>query len=171
MEAAIDHAAELVEVSDPHMLQHSDRDKDVKAARYVPVVVFDEFHAAFKPFFPRPLTRVEDLVVRDVESLDRNAVMPGHMQGQSAPAASRLDDHFSGLEPRLSAHVVHFGNLGLLETVRGRREIRAGVYELAIQPQLVKVSAKVVMVMNVLPRTTRRVGLPPLAPAFPHSRI
>src|SRR5439155_16300712 len=62
-------------------------------------------------------------------------------------------------------------NLGLLETVRGRREIRAGVYELTIQPQFVEVGANVVMVMNVLPRTARRVGLPPLAPAFRQSRI
>src|SRR5260370_1384114 len=90
LQAAVNDAAELAVMSQADVLQHADGYKHVVAAGDVAVIVFHELYAALQPLDAGALLGVGDLRVRDVERLDGDAVVPGHVQGQRSPAAARL---------------------------------------------------------------------------------
>ncbi len=148
---AIDHAAQIAVVLEADVLQHADRHERVERARDVPVVVLDELDAIGEPLARRALPRVGDLVRREIERLHPHAVMPRHVQRERAPSAAGLDDALARPEADLAADQIHLRDLGRLERRVGRREVRAGVEQLLVEPELVEVVAEVVVVVDVLP--------------------
>ena len=108
------------------------------------------------------LARVADLLVGDVERPDGDAVVPGHVECQRAPAASGL--HHPSLRPQLQlpAHVLHLRALRVFEARAGRREVGAGVYHLAVEPQAVEVVSEIVVMVDVVPHR-----LPAVRPDHP----
>jgi hypothetical protein len=51
----------------------------------------------------------------EIERADRNAVAPGHEQGERSPPATGFDHPFTRLEKQLAAHQIHLGRLSLLQ--------------------------------------------------------
>ena len=104
------------------------------------------------------------LPLRDVERLDGHAVIAGHQQCQ-APQPPPISTTLSPAQPELPAHVIELGQLRLFERRRRLGEIGPAVDHLVVEPQPVEVVADVVVVVDVLPRAGKRVGLGAVQPA------
>ena len=96
LQASLDQVGEHSEVALADVLEHSHRHERVVASRDVPVVVLDEFDAALQAAAPGRLSRVADLLLRQVERAHHDAVVLGHVQCERAPAAAHLDDGLAG---------------------------------------------------------------------------
>src|SRR5262245_16934003 len=91
-QTAIDDVPEFAVILQADVLQHSHGNENIEAPRNVPVVLFDKLHAGRQTFLSGALAGVKNLLARNVESLDRDAIVPGHMEGQRAPAAAGFHD-------------------------------------------------------------------------------
>src|SRR5260370_35709561 len=104
-ERAVDHAAHFFVMFQSNVLQHPHRNECITLSRNVPVIVFDEFHAAGQPqFFGAPAGE-EGLFVRNVERLDGYAVTARHMWGHGAPPPAPSPN------PPPPLRRLHFANL------------------------------------------------------------
>jgi hypothetical protein len=128
---------------------------------YVPfdiaVVVVNEVDPVAQPFALSTVPCIGKLLARDVERPNANTVLTSHMQRKRSPSASRLHDRFIGLQSELSADEVE------LRLLRGFKrhlwifEIRAGVDEVPIEPQLIELIAAIVVMLHVAPRARERI--------------
>ncbi len=133
-----------------NVLQHPHRNECITLSRNVPVIVFDEFHAAGQPqFFGAPAGE-EDLFAGNVERPDGYAVTARHVQSQGAPPAACLDNALPWLELQLSADVIEFGGLRFLQRRRRRRKVGARINKLRVEPEPVKIGVQIVVMMDVL---------------------
>jgi hypothetical protein len=126
-------------------------DTSVAVPRDGTVVVFDELDvgdALACSAFPGK----ENLLVRDVERADRDAVVARHVQRQRAPSASRFDHGLARRETQFPADEIELGDLRFLERGIGAREIRARVDHVAVEPARVEVVAEVVVAADRRPR-------------------
>src|SRR5271165_1685009 len=128
----------------------------------VPVVVLDELHLITQAVLRGTLPRVENLLARDIEGLDLDAIFPSHIECQRAPAAACFDYPLSGPQAKLAANVFHFGFLGLLEGGRGRLKVSAGVHQFGIEPQFVEIVPQIVVAMDVVARASQSIRLQPI---------
>ena len=151
--AAVNYLAEFLIIVRPHVFQHANGNKDVILARDITVVVLDVFNLFSQPLGLGALAGINNLFVGDVVGTDFDAVVPGHVARQSAPPAAGLDHAFAGPQPEFAAHMVHFGELRLLQRHVRRGKIGAGVLHFLIQPQPVERVACVVMAVNVVARS------------------
>ena len=124
-------------------------------------IVLDELHPGAEALFCGSPSGERDLLVREIVRLHGNPVMPRHVKRERAPSASCLHHALAGLKPELPAHVIEFRNLRLFERRRWRGIIRAGIYQLSIQPQLVEIVSQIVVAMNVVAGAMQAVGLTP----------
>src|SRR4026209_2173024 len=83
---------------------------------------------------------------RDPHSGD--AVVLRRVDHESSPSASDVEESHAGLEPELAADVVELCNLRSLEIVVVVTEVGTRVDHSRVEPQLVKVVADVVVVLN-----------------------
>ena len=81
------------------------------------------------------------------------------MQGQCTPAAACVHDTLPGLQLHLAAYVVQFRDLRLLQCCTGRRIIGAGIDELWVEPEPVKIGFKIVVSLDITTRAAQRVAL------------
>lgn len=88
-----------------------------------------------------------------------------HVNRESAPAAAGFDDAFAGLELNFAADVIHLGDLRFFERSVGRREIRTGVNEMRVEPELVEIDVEIVMAVNIFRGAAKRIVLGEIQPA------
>lgn len=158
LQHTLDGRAERRKVSAADVFQHADRYEDIEVTGDIAIVVLDEFDAIEELFRGGAFAGKADLLARDVERLDPCPVMSGHVQRQRAPAAAGLDDRVPRLQLQLAAHQIELGDLRCLERRFRRVEQRAGVDELAIQPQLIEIIPEVVVVVHVATGQAKAVG-------------
>ena len=132
------------------MLEHADGHKRIVLAADVPVVVLNIFHQVVQPLLAGLFPGIGQLFPRDVVGMHLDPVVAGHVAGQPAPATTGLDHGHAGLEPELATDMLQFGQLCLFEGQIRALVIGAGVLHFgAVEPELVKLVAQVVMVVNV----------------------
>ena len=158
LERAGDDLAEGRVVPDADVLQHAHRDERVAGALDVAVVVLHELHRPAHALARRALARVCDLLLRDVEGADPDAVLARHVQGEGAPSTTGFDDLLTRLEHQLAADVVELRALRLLQGRLRRVVVRTGVDHLLVEPQAVEVVAQIVVVVDVAARAGGGVG-------------
>ena len=142
-------------------IEHADGSKDVVLAVDVAPVVLDKLNAVLQPLAEGALAGVLDLLVRDVIGPDGYAILPRHVQGQAAPAATGFDHGFARPQPELAADVVELGRLRGFQAGVGRGEIGACVGQRVVQPEFVKVIADVVVMVDVFARSRQRMTTRP----------
>src|SRR6202050_5319144 len=158
-EAALRDVTERAIVLYAYVLEHAHGDEGVVAAVDVAIVVQHVLDTPGEPLALRPLARPGDLLLRDVEGAYPHAVFARHVQRQRAPAAAGFDDGLAGFQLQLAAHVVHLGDLGLIERGSRRRVVRAGIGHGAAEPQRVELVADVVVVVDVVARAVERIAM------------
>src|SRR5437899_11267150 len=82
-----------------------------------------------------------------------------HVKGQRAPATACFHDTRPGLQLHLTAYVVQFRDLRFLKRCTGRRIISAGIDELRVEPEPVKISIKIVVSLDITTRAAQGVAL------------
>ena len=152
LEAAVYDSPQGLVLVHADVLQHAHRHESIELAANVAVIVLDELHLRVQAFRPCAFARVSDLLFGYVVGLHHCAIVLGHVQRQSAPAAARFEHRFAGRKAQLAAHIVELGLLRLLQPQRGVGEIGAGVHHLAIEPELVEIVADIVMMVDIAPR-------------------
>ncbi len=96
--------------------------------------------------------------------------MSRHEQRERTPPASCLDHALTGLELKLATDEIELRDLCLLQGRIRRREIRARVDHLVVQPQTIEVVPDVVVMMHVLASGARVVRSLPQPPRTTRTR-
>ena len=123
------------------------------------LINLDEFHLVVESqFFGSPAGE-QDLLARNIERPDGHSIVFCHVQGQGAPAAACFHDALPGLQLHLAAYVIQFRDLRLLQRCTGRRIISAGIDELRVEPEAVKIGIQIVVSLDIATRAAQRVAL------------
>src|SRR6202158_3870724 len=120
-ERASNDSSEFRVVLAADMLEHADGCEHVVVTGYVAVIILDEFNPIVQALLSSSLAGVGHLLTGNIERPDPGAVAAGHMQCQTTPATTGLDNGISRLELQLAAYMVHLRYLGLLQAGFRRR--------------------------------------------------
>ncbi len=151
-ETASHHPSQLGIVASTDVFEHPDRNKGVAGSAHIAVVIFHEFDLTLKFEFRNALTSPGELFNGDVVGANANAESLSHVNGQGSPATSGFVDHLPGLKPKFAANMVHFGDLGLLQSHLRSAVIGTGVDELITEPMTVKIISNIIVVVDAIAR-------------------
>src|SRR5208337_152841 len=152
-DCVVNDSTHLTVVFRSYVLDHSKGDECVEAATNIAIVILNKLDLGREALFRRFCPRKHNLFVRNVECLDPHTIMFGHIQRQCAPATTSLDHGLTRLQPKLLADQIELCSLGFFQSCRALGKIRAGVYHLGVEPELVEICGEVVMMMDVFVRT------------------
>src|SRR5438445_1675132 len=111
----------------PRVLERPDREQLVELARHLAEVALEHLDLAFEAAALDLGARFPDLLGGGVDAGAERAVLLPGVEEQVAPAAADVGEGVAPLEQDLAAHVVHLGDLRLLERLGSVGEPGAGV--------------------------------------------
>ena len=85
------------------------------------------------------------LLLAQRDSVRVDAMVFSRPKDQGAPAATDIEQAFTGLEAEFSANMIEFVRLGLVEAVTGISEIGARIDHQLVEPHFVEVVRNVVV--------------------------
>ena len=141
-----------------HMLKHAHRDKRVIFALDVPVIIKHIAHAIIVALRFGAVRCVANLLGGHIPRRNDGAIVKRHMSCQTAPSTSGFCHSIPGAQLKFSTDMIHLGLLRGFDLHCVFRKISAGVLHLTIQPQLIKIIADIIVVMNILARSGRCIG-------------
>ncbi len=107
----------------------------------------------------RPLLRASVLLLRERDAGDVRTGDLGEVEGESAPAASDIEDAGLRLNKELCRQVALFGELGVVERLSRSLEISAAILLVGVKEECVEPAVEVVMVRHIAPRAGAQVEL------------
>ncbi|MNN43970.1 hypothetical protein D3C81_1582360 [compost metagenome] len=103
-----------------------------------------------QPFRFNALTSQGQLLFAEGNAEHFRAELSGRKARQPAPTTTDIQQIFARLQTQFSTQMTEFGLLGLLKGFAAGLEVGAGIGHVAVEPQLIKGIAQVVMVGNRL---------------------
>ena len=97
------------------------------------------------PSNPDFFVREVQLLLRERNSVRRDAIVPGGVTDECSPAATNVQKAFALLELQLATDHVELIELCLLQRCIPRAKVSAGIHHVRIEEQLVEVVAQVVV--------------------------
>ena len=158
MAAGLEQACHRLEVFGPilaaHRFDHFDRANRIKRRvgrgfTNVAVVLQTQISTLGHPFSLHPGIGPFQLLGAQGHADDRRVELCGGFFGQSAPAAANFKHPVAGLDARHTQCAPHFGMLGVFHGRFRRFKNRRRIVHGAVQPQLVKRIAEVVVGVNI----------------------
>ncbi len=110
-----DNLGQRAELPHADVFNHADRDKRIELAGDVPVIIVDELDTITQPFTASTRARVRQLLLRDIEGLDLDPIVPRHVHRQRSPAAAGFDDGIARAKMQLPANQIELGALSLFQ--------------------------------------------------------
>ena len=136
-------------VRPPHVLEHADRDDAVVAAPVLAVVLQLEAHAAGEARRLGAGARHAQLLARERQPRDLDAVLARQMQREPAPPAADVEHPLARLQAQLGGQMRALGALRRLQVHAGLGEVGAGVVHVLVEHAAEEPLVEVVVVGDV----------------------